>query len=348
MPKWVENCLSNMFGIRLYLSKSAILESFSIPHTLAYSVEAVQEANLATRYNPIFWECACLSVDAGSSGVSMGEAEDDEEDDDYTEQEQEKSVSTTNYGKVGKAVARALFRGAKVVPPTINEAEKDFYPNISNNTIVHSLLAISGVNIEFADKILANRPYTSIEDFMDKIEPTNIQMLNLALEKCFGESAQPDVYNVDAQGNAIFEYPFIYSEPPMKNLDAQAKVTAALESGDTSALNAEEKGYYDQIAAYLDGDLLGWANYMNYGPSSSMAVINDYVSDGRLQSDQYFGADTEGMTRSQTILDQTQLQDFTQIIMGADISLFDDYVESWYSLGGQQITDEVNEWYSER
>ena len=175
-----------------------------------------------------------------------------------------------------------------------------------------------------------------------------IQMLNLALEKCFGESAQPDVYNVDAQGNAIFEYPFIYSEPPMKNLDAQAKVTAALESGDTSALNAEEKGYYDQIAAYLDGDLLGWANYMNYGPSSSMAVINDYVSDGRLQSDQYFGADTEGMTRSQTILDQTQLQDFTQIIMGADISLFDDYVESWYSLGGQQITDEVNEWYSER
>ena len=185
MPKWVENCLSNMFGIRLYLSKSAILESFSIPHTLAYSVEAVQEANLATRYNPIFWECACLSVDAGSSGVSMGEAEDDEEDDDYTEQEQEKSVSTTNYGKVGKAVARALFRGAKVVPPTINEAEKDFYPNISNNTIVHSLLAISGVNIEFADKILANRPYTSIEDFMDKIEPTNIQMLNLVKSGSF-------------------------------------------------------------------------------------------------------------------------------------------------------------------
>ena len=40
--------------------------------------------------------------------------------------------------------------------------------------------------------------------------------------------------------------------------------------------------------------------------------------------------------------------DLGKIIMGADISLFDDYVQSWYSLGGQQITDEVNEWYSER
>ena len=32
--------------------------SFSIPHDIAYSIEAVQEANLATRYNPLFWACA--------------------------------------------------------------------------------------------------------------------------------------------------------------------------------------------------------------------------------------------------------------------------------------------------
>ena len=30
--------------------------SFSIPHDVCYSIEAVQEANLATRFNPLFWE----------------------------------------------------------------------------------------------------------------------------------------------------------------------------------------------------------------------------------------------------------------------------------------------------
>lgn len=37
-----------------HLVKPQIGYSFSIPHDIAYSIEAVQEANLATRYNPLF------------------------------------------------------------------------------------------------------------------------------------------------------------------------------------------------------------------------------------------------------------------------------------------------------
>lgn len=175
-----------------------------------------------------------------------------------------------------------------------------------------------------------------------------IQMLNLQLEKCFGATAEPEIYNVDAAGNPIFEYPLVYSEPPMKNPDAQVKVTAALEQDDTGALNAEELSYYNSIKAFRGGDLAGWGTEMMYGPEGSLAVINQYAENGRVLDDAYFGPPTEAMTQKGAILSQTQLQTFTEIIMGGDIGKFDKYVSDWKTLGGDQITQEVNAWYADR
>ena len=179
-----------------------------------------------------------------------------------------------------------------------------------------------------------------------------VQMMNLALEKCFGESAEPDKYNVDAQGNPIFEYPLVYSEPPMKNPDAQAAVSKALESGDISKLNAEEKGYYDQIVSYRDGTEENWAvcwgAEMMYGPEGSLAVLNEYMDQGNVYHNRYFGPSTATMTQSEGVLSQTQLQVFTEIIMGGDADKFDQYVTDWNALGGDVITTEVNQWNQER
>lgn len=175
-----------------------------------------------------------------------------------------------------------------------------------------------------------------------------IEMLNLQLEKCFGETAEPGKYNVDQAGNPIFEYPLIYSEPPMKNVDAQVKVSKALESKDTSALNAEEKGYYDQIQAYRGGDLSGWPTEMMYGPESSLAVINGYATNKKVYDNRYFGPPTSTMTQKDATLSQIQLQTFTDIIMNGDINQFEKYVADWKSLGGDAITAEVNKWNSER
>lgn len=175
-----------------------------------------------------------------------------------------------------------------------------------------------------------------------------IEMLNLQLEKCFGETAEPGKYNVDQAGNPIFEYPLIYSEPPMKNVDAQVKVSKALESKDTSALNAEEKGYYDQIQAYRGGDLSGWPTEMMYGPESSLAVINCYATNKKVYDNRYFGPPTSTMTQKDATLSQIQLQTFTDIIMNGDINQFEKYVADWKSLGGDAITSEVNKWNSER
>ena len=175
-----------------------------------------------------------------------------------------------------------------------------------------------------------------------------IEMLDLQLEKCFGETAEPGKYNVDQAGNPIFEYPLIYSEPPMKNVDAQVKVSKALESKDTSALNAEEKGYYDQIQAYRGGDLSGWPTEMMYGPEGSLAVINGYATNKKVYDNRYFGPPTSTMTQKDATLSQIQLQTFTDIIMNGDINQFEKYVTDWKSLGGDAITSEVNKWNSER
>lgn len=46
-------------------------------------------------------------------------------------------------------------------------------------------------------------------------------------------------------------------------------------------------------------------------------------------------------------LNTMQLETYTKIITGeADISAYDEFVEKWNSLGGTDITNEVNEWYS--
>ena len=177
-----------------------------------------------------------------------------------------------------------------------------------------------------------------------------VKMYNLVLEKMFGETAQPEVYNSTPENLAVFNYAYSYGEPPMKNLDAQQAVVAALESGDASGLSAEQKNYYDNCVAYEEsGDLALWGNYMMYGPDGGLGVINEYVSSGNVVTDNYFGAPTDGMAEKNATLQKLQLETFTKIITGsADVDEFDTYVENWKSLGGQQITDEVNEWLAQR
>jgi len=175
-----------------------------------------------------------------------------------------------------------------------------------------------------------------------------VKLLNFGLEKLWGETAQPDVYNVDASGLATFDYALLYGEAPRKNLDAHLNVVQALASNDPSKLNAEEKGYYDNIVAYRGGDVGLWGNERMYGEDGSLAVINGYETNGHLMDDAYFGAPTQGMTDNNATLQKLQLQAFTRIIMGGPIDEFDDFASQWSNLGGGTIAGEVNEWQASR
>ena len=87
--------------------------SFSLPHLAAYSTIAVQEMNLAYHYPIIYWNTACLIVNAG--------ADDDSEEN-----------KSTQYGKIAAAIANMQKRGINISLPLINSAKFGFVPdNIS-------------------------------------------------------------------------------------------------------------------------------------------------------------------------------------------------------------------------
>lgn len=75
------------------------------------------------------------------------------------------------------------------------------------------------------------------------------------------------------------------------------------------------------------------------------AIINQ-TNDIRIEN-MFTGAPTETMQDSWANLEQLEMEVFADIVMGNEpIEAFDDFVEEWNSRGGDQITQEVNEWYN--
>ena len=165
--------------------------SFSLNHTLPYSVIAVQEMNLATRWNPLYWQCACLCINAGNYNTDFDSL--DEDDEEEPEEEiieiagtKEKRVAP-NYGKIAKAISDAQLSGVIMELPDINIAQADFVPDIEKNSILYSLQAINIVSPELLDRIFKNRPYVSMEDFWDRVQPEKVQMIGLIKAGCFDQ-----------------------------------------------------------------------------------------------------------------------------------------------------------------
>ncbi|WP_235848603.1 extracellular solute-binding protein [Litchfieldia alkalitelluris] len=61
----------------------------------------------------------------------------------------------------------------------------------------------------------------------------------------------------------------------------------------------------------------------------------------------YFtGPPTKTMERRWEMLNRSEIETYTDIIYGKKpIEAFDEFVENWYSSGGEDVTKEVNEWY---
>jgi len=182
---------------------------FNQSHTLAYSLIALQEMNLAYKYPITFWNCACLISDAGGN-VSEEEDEeeeiineetcydemedfdvDEEEDDDEEEEEEvevkskKKKTKATNYGKISTAIGKIQSTGVTISPPDINHSNYTFSPDIEHNAILFGLNGITRIGEDLVKTIIANRPYETIDDFLSKVKITKPQMVNLIKSGAF-------------------------------------------------------------------------------------------------------------------------------------------------------------------
>lgn len=198
---------------------------FNASHTLAYSLIALQEMNLAYRFPIIFWNCACLISDAGGNEANdeeeeiidnfIGEPyvnemeeftdEDNEADveDEYNEDEdcdgypveikvmktgkKKKKTKSSNYGKISSAIGKMKMEGIKVSPPDINKSTYTFSPDVENSLIRFGMSGVVKVGEDVVKTIIENRPYSSIEDFLSKVKVTKPQMINLIKAGAFDE-----------------------------------------------------------------------------------------------------------------------------------------------------------------
>ena len=172
---------------------------FNLSHTLAYSIIGLQELNLAYRYPIIFWNCACLISDSGGNekdeiekieteifeefeNTEMGvfdEVEEKEEEVIEEKEKKKKKASKINYGKIATAIGKMKSEGVNIIATDINKSKFTFSPDVNKNSIIYGLSGITKVGVDLIHQIIENRPYTSIEDFLNKVKVNKPQMINL-------------------------------------------------------------------------------------------------------------------------------------------------------------------------
>lgn len=144
--------------------------SFSIIHALAYSFIGFQTLYIATHWNPIYWNTACLIVNSGAL-----ESDNDEDT----------KEKATDYAKVAKALGEIIDKGIKVSLVDINKSDYGFKPDVENNQILFGMKALSNVGLPVIEMIKKNRPYKSIADFMNRCKISKTAMVSLIKSGAF-------------------------------------------------------------------------------------------------------------------------------------------------------------------
>lgn len=172
--------------------------SFSELHSLAYSFVGVQTLYLATNFPAVYWNTACLVVDAGINDIEETEAEleeeliDDEDPLDFMDDNEEEvtedelvrnlskaKVRSTDYGKLAKAMNNIISKNIKISKPSINNSSFNFRPDSVNDQILFGLSCIANLGKKVVDEIIEKRPYSSLPDFLTKVKINKTAVINL-------------------------------------------------------------------------------------------------------------------------------------------------------------------------
>jgi DNA polymerase-3 subunit alpha len=128
---------------------------------------------IATNWNPIYWNTACLIVNSGSL------EEDEEYEIDIDTESIKKKEKGTDYAKTAKALGDIISKGINVSLIDINKSNYSFEPDVENNQILFGLKALGGINSEVIEKIIAGRPYVSFKDFLARCPLNKTAMISL-------------------------------------------------------------------------------------------------------------------------------------------------------------------------
>lgn len=225
--EWVEKAgnRKNVADYAWHQIKRMLLYSFSVPHSLAYTLVGFEELNIFHK-NPIYWQTSCLTVNSGSQELE----EDDKKKD-------------KNYGKVAKAIGEMKNYGVTIASPEINKAGFSFTPDAENNRIVYSLKGIVGLNDDVVRTIISNRPYASYEDFYTRLYETKLiqkkHMINLIKAGSFNSFDHP----IEIMKQFVVKEVDVKTKLNMQNIKSVIRL---------GLLDTPELSSYKEIIAFRD------------------------------------------------------------------------------------------------
>lgn len=122
----------------------------------------------------------------------------------------------------------------------------------------------------------------------------------------------------------------------------------AIENKDPSILETKDhRTRYERAMKYVDGDTSMWWEYLISGPKGAFSLVPAIQDNKQYLQNKFYGAPTPAMAERQEILLKKRDEVYFKIIMNqVPVDAFDDFVQEWKKLGGDEITKEVNEWYA--
>lgn len=118
------------------------------------------------------------------------------------------------------------------------------------------------------------------------------------------------------------------------------------DAGEVVATIASTRPTVEMMYIVDEGD--PWWYQKIGGHGGSYTYDYDMYMSGRMVPDAFNGLPTETMSMLGDVVNDALNTAMLEVIMGADISVYDKAVSDWFANGGQMITDEVNEWYAAR
>jgi DNA polymerase-3 subunit alpha len=254
--------------------------SFSIIHALAYSFIGFQTMFIATNWNPIYWNTACLIVNSGSL----------EEEDDFEENEFgdliEKKEKSTDYSKIAKALGDIISRGIKISLVDINKSNYSFEPDVKNNQILFGMKALSNVGGPIIEQILMGRPYDSLTDFMARCPLNKSAMISLIKAGAFDELEIEWAKELNVEPRYLVMAYYL-----SKNCDAKKRLTLQNFNGlmqkelipDSLVFQKQTFNFnkylkaYKKVGKYYVFDEICSNFYNNYFDLEELDIINGYT-----------------------------------------------------------------------
>nr|WP_289767745.1 extracellular solute-binding protein [uncultured Acetatifactor sp.] len=181
-----------------------------------------------------------------------------------------------------------------------------------------------------------------------------VRLLNFWVDKfAYSGEEYNDYLITDSTGMTQFPQHWVMLKTwfPLKNLTGHEEIVKAIESGDTSTLNAEYLAYYNDIQAYKEGDMAaGYGSMKTFGNDmSAFDTIQHYYENDLFLMNEFTTGPTPTMGQKMSTVTDKVMEYYTKVIMGIESTdNFDAFVEEVNALGLDKITEELNEWYANK